>query len=79
MTTKEVAKFIIQWVKIETRIEMKEDQDFFDEAILDSLKFAQLVAALEDQFEVEVSFGELDDWSVVRYPLGLAKLLYEEQ
>lgn len=77
MTLKQVKEFIIKWVMNEIRMEIQEEQDFFDESILDSLKFAQLVAALEEEFEVEVSFAELDDWTVVRSPLGLAKLVVE--
>lgn len=77
MTLEQLKEFIIRWIQIEVQIEIHEDQDFFSESILDSLKFAQLIAALEEELKFEVSFSKIEDWTFVRNASGLARWILE--
>lgn len=78
MTLEQLREFIVRWIQIEVQIEINEDQDFFSESILDSLTFAQLIAALEEEFKLEVRFSEIGDWTFVRNASGLARWILEK-
>lgn len=40
--------------------QLKEDENFFEFGLLDSLGFLELVAAVEERFDLEVDFSEMD-------------------
>lgn len=70
---KQIVMFIITWIQQLNSIEVREIDDLFTIGLLDSLSFAEMVAAVEDEFLVEFDFAEVENWESVRTPLGLAE------
>jgi len=67
----EIEAFIIKWIKEKTGFVLASNQNFFDSPAFDSLSYAQLISALEEKFDLEVNFMELEDWTSVLSPSGL--------
>ena len=67
----EIETYIIKWVEEKTGFVLASNQNFFDYPAFDSLSFAQLISALEEKFDLEVNFMELEDWTSVLSPSGL--------
>ena len=67
----EIEFFIINWIEEKTGFVLRTNQNFFDSPAFDSLSFAQLISALEEEFDLEINFMELDDWTTVLTPSGL--------
>jgi len=70
----ELDDFIIAWVQDRSGILVKLNDDLFDDGGIDSLLFAELLAVLEDQFSIVISFNSIEDWTKIRSPRGLAEL-----
>jgi acyl carrier protein len=68
----EIESFILDWVKEKTGFTLASNQNFFEAPAFDSLSFAQLVSTIEDEFDIEVNFVEVEDWSSLLNPTGLA-------
>jgi acyl carrier protein len=70
-----IEDFIVAWVGKKLNSSIALDEVFFDNPDFDSLTFAQLIAALEEEFAVSVSFADLDDWSSVLTASGLSRFI----
>jgi acyl carrier protein len=49
--------------------------NFFESNTLDSLNFAELIAAIEQEFLIEINFEDLVEWNSVNSPKGLANFI----
>ena len=67
----EIETYIIKWIEAKTGFVLASNQNFFDCPAFDSLSYAQLISALEEKFDLEVNFMELEDWTSVLSPSGL--------
>lgn len=68
----EIEAYIINWIEEKTGFVLTTNQNFFDSPAFDSLSFAQLISAIEEKFDLEVNFMELEDWTAVLSPSGLS-------
>lgn len=71
----DLVEFIKTWVQIKTGTMPGDNKDLFADQTFDSLAFAQLISAIEDEFSIEISFADVDDWRDITNPLGLANLI----
>ena len=60
MNIAEIEKLLIDFIKVKTDREVFADTPLFDENILDSMGFVELVAYTEETFSVEFDANELD-------------------
>lgn len=67
----EIEAYIINWTEEKTGFVLSSNQNFFESPGFDSLSYAQLIAALEEKFDLEVNFMDLEDWTSVLSPSGL--------
>ncbi len=68
----DIETYIIDWVEEKTGFILTLNQNFFDSPAFDSLSYAQLISAIEEKFDLEVSFTDLEDWTSVLSPAGLS-------
>ncbi len=68
-----VEEFILAWVHKTISQEVSPSKSLFENISFDSLMFSQLISSIEQEFDLEISFENLDDWSSVVTPNGLAK------
>jgi acyl carrier protein len=74
----ELQDFITKWVWEKLAVEVAPNQNLFEHIGFDSLTFSQLISAVEDRFDIEVSFAEVDDWSPLLTPVGLGEFILTE-
>jgi len=70
-----IEEFILAWVHKTISQEVSPYKSLFDNVSFDSLMFSQLISSIEQEFGLEISFENLDDWSSVVTPNGLAKYI----
>ena len=70
--------FIVEWVAHKTSFRVEATKNLFENIAFDSLTFSQLISAIEEEFDVELSFTEVDDWSTLLTPMGLAEYILLE-
>ena len=75
MTDKKISEFICKWIFNQTSIKIHDSDDIFLIGKLDSLLFAELIAAVEFQFGVYVDFTEIQDWEQIKTPVGLSGII----
>jgi len=69
-----LVEFGQSWILARVGVEIQANDDFFLEAVLDSLTFNELLSALENEFAIEFNFDDIEDWSQVSNLAGLANL-----
>jgi acyl carrier protein len=75
MTDKKISEYICKWIFNQTSIKIHDSDDIFLIGKLDSLLFAELIAAVEFQFGVYVDFTEIQDWEQIKTPVGLSGII----
>lgn len=70
-----VSEYICEWVFDKTSIKIEGSEDLFTVGKLDSLLFAELVAAIENEFSTSVDFSALENWELIRTPIGLSEVV----
>ena len=74
---RQIAEFIVMRVGQMSGVDILESDDLFIDGLLDSLSFAELVSAIEDEFPVILDFTKVDNWENIRTPLGLTDFCKE--
>ena len=74
---RQIAEFIVMRVGQMSGVDILESDDLFIDGLLDSLSFAELVSAIEDEFLVVLDFTKVDNWENIRTPLGLTDFCKE--
>ena len=67
--------YIFNWIKSKFDVEIALSSNFFEEGVLDSLSFAELVVELEEQLQIEINFADITDWQTVSSINGLSDFL----
>lgn len=70
-----IEEFVLAWVHKTISQEVSPYKSLFDNVSFDSLMFSQLISSIEQEFGLEISFENLDDWSSVVTPNGLANYI----
>jgi len=65
-------EFILNWIEIRFELTIEKTEDFFESGILDSLSFAELVVVIEEVFNTEINFENIEDWQSVSSVQGLS-------
>lgn len=68
----ELEKFILDWVVNTSGKSISPIDDVFLVGALDSLNFAELIAAIEVQFSLSLDFRDLLDWTSIKTARGLS-------
>ena len=68
----ELEKFILDWVMNTSGKSLSPLDDIFLIGALDSLNFAELIAAIEVQFSISLDFRDLLDWTSIKTARGLS-------
>ncbi len=69
---KEIEAFILEWIEATSGKVITHLDDIFLVGGLDSLNFAELIAALEVRFSISIDFKDLLDWNSIKTPRGLS-------
>jgi acyl carrier protein len=69
---REIQKFILDWVMKTSGKRLSPSDDIFLVGGLDSLNFAELIAAIELEFTISIDFRDLYDWNSVKSARGLS-------
>lgn len=77
MLAHQVEKVIRLWISQQSQNSTIQDGDLFDDFGLDSLKFAELVAHLEDVFKSQFDFSEILNWEDVKTLSGLITFIVQ--
>jgi len=68
----DVENFILDWVFKTSGKTVSPLDDVFLVGALDSLNFAELIAAIEEKFSISLDFRDLLDWNSVKTARGLS-------
>jgi acyl carrier protein len=71
----DLESFIFDWIKSKFEVETPLSCNFFEEGVLDSLSFAELIVVLEEQLQIEIEFTDITDWQKVSSIKGLSDFL----
>ena len=71
----DLESYIFDWIKSKFGVEISLFSNFFEEGILDSLSFAELIVVLEQQLQIEIEFADITDWQRVSSIRGLSDFL----
>mgnify|MGYP000070575574 CR=1 FL=1 len=61
----DLESYIFNWIKTKFDVETPLTANFFEEGVLDSLSFAELIVVLEEHFQIEIDFADITDWEKV--------------
>lgn len=71
----DLESYIFSWIKSKFDVETPLTSNFFEEGVLDSLSFAELIVVLEEHLQVEINFADITDWQRVSSIKGLSDFL----
>jgi acyl carrier protein len=71
----DLESYIFNWIKTKFDVETPLTANFFEEGVLDSLSFAELIVVLEEHFQIEIDFADITDWEKVSSIKGLSDFL----
>jgi acyl carrier protein len=71
----DLESYIFNWIKSKFGVEILLSSNFFEEGVLDSLSFAELIVVLEEQLQIEIEFADITDWQMVSSIKGLSDFL----
>lgn len=58
----QISREALRWIHSKSEVSVDLDDDLFANGILDSLSFNELIAHLEEFFDLEADFGQVIDW-----------------
>ena len=74
----ETEKFILEWILAATGKNISPNDDVFFVGALDSLNFAELIASIEDNFDIVLDFTDLLDWNSLKTAQGISAFIMKK-
>lgn len=71
----DLESYIFNWIKTKFDVETSLTSNYFEEGVLDSLSFAELIVILEEHLQIEIDFADITDWQRVSSVKGLSDFL----
>lgn len=75
---KEFEIYILEWILKVTGKNISNTDDVFVIGALDSLNFAELIASIEDNFDIILDFTDLLDWNSLKTTQGISAFIMKQ-